>query len=262
MDPASLAGIALALGSVLLAIFLEGSSPMSVVLPAPMILVIGGTIGAGLATHTLKDGIRAFTTLPRWLTFKQPDLDSTVDTVVTLADRARREGLLSLEEATREIDDPFLRDGLQAAIDGTDPDDLRDMLEGRIASKRAQDRATAKYFTDMGGYAPTIGIIGTVVSLVHVLENLAEPAELGHMIAAAFVATLWGLLSANIIWLPIGGRIKRCSDLECAAMELSVEGLLAIQSGANPRLVGQRLRSLMPPDESKGGGSPTGRAAA
>src|SRR5690606_24359717 len=117
----------------------------------------------------------------------------------------------------------------------------------RIGSKRMADRAASKFFTELGGYAPTIGIIGTVVSLVHVLENLAEPSELGHMIAAAFVATLWGLLSANLIWLPLGARLRRVSELECQHMELAVEGLLAIQSGANPRLVGQRLRSLMPP---------------
>ncbi|HEY3438362.1 MAG TPA: motility protein A [Actinotalea sp.] len=248
MDPATFAGMALAFGAVLGTIFIEGSSPLSVMLPAPMLLVFGGTLGAGLASGTLKDAIRAFSTLGRWFTFKQPDLDSTVQVVVGLADRARREGLLSLEDAARTVDDQFLRDGLQAAIDGTDPDDLRDMLEDRIASKRRQDKTTAKYFTAMGGYAPTIGIIGTVVSLVHVLENLTEPAELGAMIASAFVATLWGLLSANLMWLPIGARITRCSELECAGMELAVEGLLAIQSGANPRLVGQRLRSLMPPD--------------
>ncbi len=252
MDPATFAGLALAFGAVIGAIFLEGSSPMSVILPAPMLLVFGGTLGAGLAGATLKDAIRAFKYLPKGVKFKQPDLDTTVDTVVSLADKARREGLLSLEDAARDVDDEFLRDGLQAAIDGTDPDDLREMLEDRIASKRVVDRSASKFFTDMGGYAPTIGIIGTVVSLVHVLENLAEPAELGHMIAAAFVATLWGLLSANLIWLPLGSRLKRVSDLECQHMELAVEGLLAIQSGANPRLVGQRLRSLMPPEPSKG----------
>lgn len=251
MDPATFAGLALAFGAVLGAIFLEGSSPMSVMLPAPMLLVFGGTLGAGLAGATLKDAIRAFKALPGAFRFKQPDLDSTVDVVVGLADRARREGLLSLEDAARSVDDEFLRGGLQAAIDGTDPDDLRDMLEDQIASKRTQDRTAAKYFTDMGGYAPTVGIIGTVVSLVHVLENLSEPAELGHMIAAAFVATLWGLLSANLMWLPLGSRLRRVSDLQCAAMELGVEGLLAIQSGANPRLVGQRLRSLMPPEPAK-----------
>ncbi|MCL3860865.1 motility protein A [Actinotalea sp. K2] len=251
MDPATLAGLALAFGMVLMGILVEGASPMSVVLPAPMILVIGGTLGAGLASSTLRDAVRAFKTLPKWLTFKQPDMDSTVDTVVGLADRARREGLLSLEDAARDVDNEFLRAGLQAAIDGTDPDDLREMLEDRIASKRAMDKITAKYWNTMGGYAPTIGIIGTVVSLVHVLENLAQPDELGHMIAAAFVATLWGLLSANLVFLPIGARIARASELECAHMSMAVEGLLAIQSGANPRLVGQRLRSLMPPDQVK-----------
>jgi len=251
MDLATIAGLVIAFGFIFMGILVEGADPMSVFLPAPIILVIGGTLGAGLASSTLKDALHAAKTLPGWLTFKKPDPTVTIDTVVSLADRARREGLLSLEEAARDVEDQFLRDGLQAAIDGTDPDELRDMLEARVYSKRAEDRTSAKYFNTMGGYAPTIGIIGTVVSLVHVLENLAKPDELGHMIGAAFVATLWGLLSANLIWLPIGARINRCSELEVAHMELTVEGLLAIQSGANPRLVGQRLRSLMPPSDAK-----------
>lgn len=251
MDPATIIGLALAFGAVLGAILLEGASPMSVMLPAPMLLVFGGSLGAGLASSTLEDTKRAFATLVGWLTFKRPDLGATVEVIVGLADGARREGLLSLEEAARTVENPFLRDGLQAAIDGTDPDDLREMLEDRIATQRAQDRTTAKFFNTMGGYAPTVGIIGTVVSLVEVLENLAKPEELGHMIAAAFVATLWGLLSANLMWLPIGARITRASDLRCGHLELILEGLLAIQSGANPRLVGQRLRSLIPPEPEK-----------
>lgn len=251
MDPATLGGLALAFAMIFVAIIVEGADPMSVFLPAPMILVFGGTIGAGLASMTLKDTIRAFSTLPKWLMFKAPDNEATVETVVGLADRARREGLLSLEDAARTVDDPFLREGLQSAIDGTDPDDLRDMLESKIASKRSQDKSVAKFFNNMGGYAPTIGIIGTVVSLVHVLENLSQPDKLGHMIGAAFVATLWGLLSANLIWLPIAGRVNRASEIEVAHMEIAVEGLLAIQAGANPRLVGQRLRSLMPDEGAK-----------
>jgi chemotaxis protein MotA len=251
MDPAAILGLVIAFGAIFTAMMLEGASPMSVVLVAPMILVIGGTLGAGLASATVPDAVRAFSTLPGWLKFKKPDMDSTVSTIVGLAERARREGLLSLEDALRTVEDEFLKSGLQAAIDGTDPDDLRDILEDRIASKRAQDRTTAKYFTSMGGYAPTIGIIGTVVSLVTVLSNLSNPEELGEMIASAFVATLWGLLSANLIWLPFGARITRASQIEITHMELSLEGLLAIQAGANPRMVGQRLRSLMPPGESK-----------
>ncbi|MFC7479754.1 motility protein A [Luedemannella flava] len=175
--------------------------------------------------------------------------------MVSLAQRARREGLLALEDEAREVSDPFLRRGLELAIDGTDPEELSEILHAEVAAKRKSDRVAAKIFSDMGGYAPTIGIIGTVIGLVHVLEQLSDPNSLGPLIAGAFVATLWGVLSANIIWLPIANRLKRMSELECDQMELAIEGVLAIQSGSNPRLVAQRLKSLLPPDaqgESKG----------
>ncbi len=246
MDPAGIIGIVFAFGAIFAALTIEGADPMSIMLPAPLLLVWGGTLGVGLAGHTLKDAVAAFTAVPRALRAKAPAPGANVDTVVKLAERARREGLLALEDDARDVEDPFLREGLQAAIDGTDPEDLRMILEDRIATKRATDRVASKYFIDMGGYAPTIGIIGTVISLVHVLENLSEPATLGHSIAAAFVATLWGILSANVVWLPLGTRIRRISDLECQQMEITLEGLLAVQAGANPRLVGERLRSLVP----------------
>lgn len=250
MDFAGPVGLVLAFVVIFAVMIIEGTSPTAVFLPGPLLLVWATTLAVGLAGHTLKDAKAAFAAVPRALRGQVPKPDDAIETLVKLADKARREGLLALEDATRTITDPFLRNGLQAAIDGTDPEDLRDILEDRIASKRTQDRVASKYFADMGGYAPTIGIIGTVISLVHVLENLSEPAALGENIAAAFVATLWGLLSANVVWLPISTRIKRISDLECAQMELSLEGLLAVQAGANPRLVGERLRSLLPEDSS------------
>lgn len=246
MDPATLIGLAVALGGILLAIILEGASPMSVILPAPMVLVLVGTLGAALAGSRMADLPLVGQALVKALTGKAVNASATIDVVVSLAERARREGLLALEDAAREVEDQFLRDGLQAAIDGTDPEDLREMLLSKIDAKRASDKVGAKFFTDMGGFAPTVGIIGTVVSLVHVLENLSKPNELGEMIAAAFVATLWGLLSANIVFLPIANRLKRLSETECEQMELVVEGLMAVQAGANPRLVAQRLRSKVP----------------
>jgi chemotaxis protein MotA len=245
MDPAGFIGLVVAFGAIFGALLMEGADPMSIFLPAPLLLVWVGTIGVGIAGHTLKDVLESYKAVPRAFMKKIPDPTTTVDTLVDLADRARREGLLALEDAAKDIDDPFLRGGLQSAIDGTDPDDLRLILEDKIATKRTKEKVWSKYFADMGGYAPTVGIIGTVISLVHVLENLSDPASLGHSIAAAFVATLWGILSANVVWLPIGARIKRFSDLECAQMEVTLEGLLAVQSGANPRLVGERLRSLL-----------------
>lgn len=249
MDPATLVGVVIAFGAVIASIYIEGASPMSVLLPAPMILVFVATFGATLAGGTLRDAISGLKSVPGAFTRKPASADDSIDTIVGLAERARREGLLALEDAARDIDDEFLKSGLRSAIDGTDPEDLRVILEDRIHSKRQSDKTAYKFFADMGGYAPTIGIVGTVVSLVHVLENLADPAELGHMIAAAFVATLWGIASANLMWFPISNRLKRLSELECAQMELVVEGLLSVQAGANPRLVGERLRSLVPVNE-------------
>jgi len=170
---------------------------------------------------------------------------------VKLTERARREGLLALEDAVKTVEHPFLKRGLQLAIDGTDPEELHDILHAEIAAKKKADKAGAKLFENMGGYAPTIGIIGTVMGLVHVLENLNKPETLGHSISAAFVATLWGVLSANLIWLPVAARLNRLSQVEAEEMELVVDGVLAIQAGSNPRLVAQKLRSLLPPDEAK-----------
>jgi chemotaxis protein MotA len=135
------------------------------------------------------------------------------------------------------------------AIDGNDPDEVRDILEAELYAKKAQAKHSAKFFADAGAYAPTIGIVGTVMGLVHVLENLAQPEELGHLIAAAFIATLWGVMSANVIWLPIASRLKRLGELEAARMELVIEGVSAIQAGSNPRIIAQKLTSLLPAGE-------------
>jgi chemotaxis protein MotA len=247
MDPATFAGIALAFGAIMGAAVLEGASPMAIFILPPLVLVFFGTFGAALAGSTMKDFIGTMTGLPKFLTAKVTPPDELVAAVVKLAERARKEGLLALEDAIREVDDEFLKKGLELAIDGTDPEELAEILEGEIRAKKKLDKVSSKLFTDMGGYAPTVGIIGTVMSLVHVLGMLSEPDKLGASIAVAFLATLWGVLSANIMWLPIAKRIERISELQAAQMELAVEGILAIQSGSNPRLVAQKLKALLPP---------------
>ena len=202
-----------------------------------------------MAGGTIGDAKSSMKALKRAFTGGVTPAGDVVPTVVKLADRARREGLLALEDAMREIEDPFLVKGVTLAIDGTDPDEVRDILEGEMIAKSKSDKRAAKFFADCGAYAPTIGIIGTVMGLVHVLENLAQPEELGHLIAAAFIATLWGVMSANVMWLPIGNRLKRLSELEVAKMEIIIEGVAAIQSGANPRVVQHRLASLLPAEQ-------------
>jgi chemotaxis protein MotA len=250
VDPATLIGIVLALGSLLTMMIMEGSSPLAIVLLPPLILVFGGTFGAAIAGSAMADvkkvgGWFKLALLPA----KVPPVADRIATLVSLAEKARKEGLLALEAQVKDIDDPFLKRGLQMGIDGTDPEELRTVLEGEIAAKKGEDKVAAKFFTAMGGYAPTIGIIGTVVGLIHVLENLSSPESLGPLIASAFVATLWGVLSANLFWLPMGAKITRISDLQGAQMELLVEGITEIQAGTSPRAVRQKLTALVPPSE-------------
>jgi len=246
MDPASLIGIGLGFAVIIGANVMEGGNPASLMLLPPMILVFGTTLLISLAGGTIADLKLSLKAAKGSLTAKVPPATDVVPTVVELAEKARREGLLALEDQLRDIDDPFLVKGVTMAVDGTDPEELREILESEVYAKRQENKQAAKFFADAGGYAPTIGIIGTVMGLVHVLENLAQPEELGHLIAGAFIATLWGVMSANVIWLPIGNRIKRVGELECTRMEIVIEGVAAIQAGSNPRVIAQKLRALLP----------------
>src|SRR4051794_24477064 len=249
MDPATGIGIGLGLIVIVVSNVMEGGNPMSLLLPAPIILVFGTTLLISMAGGTMADVKGAVGALKKAITGKAESAADVVPVVVGLADKARKEGLLALEDSIKTIDDPFLVKGVTMAVDGTDPEEMREILEGEVYAKRSATKHTAKFFSDAGAYAPTIGIIGTVMGLVHVLENLAQPEELGHLIASAFIATLWGVMSANVIWLPIGNRLKRLGELEATRMEVIIEGVLAIQAGSNPRIVAQKLRSLLPAHE-------------
>jgi chemotaxis protein MotA len=225
---------------------MEGGNPAALISPPALLLVLGGTFGAAMASTMMKDATGITKRLKAALMSPKPPEHDVVSTVVKLAETARREGLLALEDAIRSVDDPFLREGLALAVDGTDAEELREILEIRIASQRTEDMSAAKFFGDMGGYAPTIGIIGTVLGLVHVLENLSSPDKLGHLIAGAFIATLWGVLTANVLWLPMSNKLKRVAEIRARHQELVLEGVLAIQAGASPRLVEQKLRAHLP----------------
>jgi chemotaxis protein MotA len=247
VDPAAIIGILLGFVAVFGTQILEGGSPMSILLVPPLFLIFVGSAGAALASNTMPGMISAIKWLVYAMTAKKADPESVVEPLVKMAERARREGLLALEAEMEKVDDPFMKKGLQMAVDGTDPDDLYEILTAEVRSKKASAKVGASFWTDAGGYSPTIGIIGTVVGLVHVLENLSDPSKLGHLIAGAFVATLWGVMSANIMFLPFGKRITVVAANEAARMELVIDGVLAIQAGANPRVVATKLRSKMQP---------------
>lgn len=244
MDPALLLGLVLAFGALLAMISMEGASFTALLLPAPMVLVFGGTIAVGIASGTMRDALLAVKALPRAFRGERNTGQTVIDAIVGYAETARAEGLLALERSVADEQDPFLKQALQSIADGTDAEELRLVMEDEIVSAAARNRTAARFYTTLGGFAPTVGIIGTVVSLTHVLEKLDEPSTLGPLIAAAFVATLWGLLSANFIWLPIGGRLRRLGELELERMTLMMEGMLAVQAGSPPQFVGERLSAL------------------
>ena len=249
MDPGTFAGIALALGCLFGSVVMEGGNPAAIIAPGPLILVFGGTFGVAMASGLLKDATGIAGVMKGALLGKKQDHGDSIGQLVSFAEKARREGLLALEEAARNVEDPFLKKGLELAVDGTDPEELRDILENELYAMKARHKVGIKFFENMGGFAPTLGIIGTVLGLVHVLENLSDPGHLGPLISSAFIATLWGVLSANIFWLPMANKLKRVSDIEVHHRELLLEGILSIQAGANPRVIEQKLLTYLAPKE-------------
>ena len=252
MAPTTLLGILAAVGALLVTMLLEGTNPLAVVLLPALILVFGATFGAAIAGSTTGD-VRKIGSWFRvaFTAERGPGTPELIAQLVDLATTARREGMLPLENHARRVRDPFLRRGLHMAIDGVPKEQLRAVLEAEIEVLRREDRVAARFFTRMGGYAPTIGIIGTVIGLVQVLTTLDNPTTLGPLVAGAFVATLWGVLSANFVWLPIAAKITRISDLRAARMHVLLEGVAEIQAGSSPRLIRQRLQSMMPPSEAQ-----------
>jgi chemotaxis protein MotA len=170
-----------------------------------------------------------------------------IEKIVELANRARSEGLLALEEECKNLEDPFFRKGLQLAVDGTDPEVLRETLESEVAAMKERHKASQTWLTNAGIFAPTFGIIGAVFGLMAAMGKLSQPEKLGHAIAAAFIATFWGVFLANGVWLPMANKLKRMTGEEVHEKQIAIEGVMAIQSGTAPRAVGEMLRGYLPP---------------
>lgn len=262
MKAATAIGIAAGLGGLALAGMMEGVSPTMLINIPAIIIVLVGTACATLASV----GMDAMKNVPALykLAFGPPDLDvrGRVELIVSLAEQARREGLLALDAQLAEIDDQFTRKGLQLVVDGTDPELVREILEAEIDGMQARHAVGATTFEKGGGYAPTLGILGAVMGLIHVLQNLADPAGLGPSISVAFIATLLGVGMANVVLLPVASRLKALSTEEVELRTLTLEGILAVQAGDNPRVVGDKLMSYVPPAEREAGAEDDAGAAA
>jgi len=260
MDVTSIVGIILGTVCLVTAFVLEGGHITALFAPTAAMIVFGGTIGATI-TNFPKSDLLAAVKMTRMLLFlKLPNEVDLIEQIVQLAEKARREGILYLENMMEQLEDPFMRKGVQLIVDGTDPELVRNILETEIYTLQERQEAGAGVFEAAGGYAPTMGIIGTVMGLVHVLSNLSEPERLGPSIAMAFIATLYGVSSANIVWLPIAGKLKNLSKKESRVRELMLEGLISLQAGNNPILIRERLTAFLDPKRREKGGRAGGRA--
>ena len=249
MKASSAIGLLVALGGVGLGATMEGSNVMAVLNIPAILIVLGGTLGATIM-GTSFDSIKSIPKLyMKAFNAEAPDLNGKVAELVSFAEQARRDGLLALDEKLGTVEDAYIKKGLQLVVDGTDPDLVGDILEAENSAMKKRHAAATQPFDKAGGYAPTMGIIGTVFGLIHVLGNLDKPETLGPSISAAFIATLLGVASSNIVYLPIAARLKQLSGEEIQARTLVMEGILAIQAGDNPRVVAEKLLTFVPPSQ-------------
>lgn len=245
MDALSLAGVILALGAIIGGNILEGGHTESLMQLTAFIIVMGATTGAVMLQFAmpifmrgLKMGMWAF--MPPKIPVKE-----TIDKIVSWSNIARKDGLLGLEEVVEAESDPFARKGLQLLVDGGEPEAIRGILELELTMREERDTLASKIWEAAGGYTPTVGIIGAVMGLIHVMNNLADPSKLGSGIAVAFVATIYGVGLANLLFLPMANKLKALVGKQTKYAEMIIEGIIAIAEGENPRNIESKLQGYL-----------------
>ena len=249
MDLATIIGLVAGLGVVVTAMVMEKGNPADMLKnPAALVLTIGGAIAATTVSFPLKTLLALPTMFIKAMNTNKEAATEAIDLLVKMADKARREGLLTLEEDARKIEDPFLQRGVMMVVDGLDPAQVRAILSTEVKHMEERHEEGIGFLNACGGFAPTMGIIGTVQGLITVLAGLGgDPGALGEKIGAAFLATLWGILTANLIWLPLGGKLRYKSSEEVAYRHLLIEGIMSLQAGENPRVLRDKLSAFLPP---------------
>ncbi len=250
MDLATLIGLVAGIGAILTGHLIEGGHLLSLVQLGAFAIVVGGTLGAVLVQTPWPVFVDALRMLA-WA-FRPPvsEPETWIQKVTEWGRTARREGLLALEVKMEEEEDPFVRKGLQLVVDGTEPERLRDVLSTELEVWEEQYKLRAKVWESAGGYAPTIGIIGAVLGLIHVMENLADPSQLGQGIAVAFVATIYGVGSANLVYIPLSKKLMTYASEIILMRQMLIEGFVGLASGDNPRLIENQMRSFLPGQEN------------
>lgn len=245
MDKLSLIGLLLGLTAIVGGQYLEGGHIGSLLQPTAFLIVAGGTLGAVLLQTPGPVFVRGLK-MAKWV-WVPPVIDQKrlIEQIIYWSQQSRKEGLLALENQIPSIKDDFVRKGLQLLVDGADPERLRELLEVEINAFESELRNAARIWDSAGGYSPTIGILGAVMGLIHVMENLSDPTKLGAGIAVAFVATIYGVGLANLVYLPIGGKVKYYIARLVSVREMVIDGLTGIAVGDNPRIIESRLRGYL-----------------
>ncbi len=245
IDFLSVLGLILGIGSILLGQFLDGGHIATLVNGPAALIVLGGTFGAVMLQSPVNIFLRGLK-LFSWVFFPPRfHTEETIARIVDWSNIARKEGLLGLEIVAEEEDDLFSRKGLELLVDGSEPEIMRSIMELEIDAKESFDGSAAKIYEAMGGFSPTIGIIGAVMGLIHVMGNLSDPSKLGSGIAVAFVATIYGVGAANLLFIPISSKLKSLVQHEVNYREMVVEGLVSIAEGENPRNIQRKLEGYL-----------------
>jgi len=248
MDIATILGVISAFGLVCIAIFMGGGVQLFINVPALMI-VVGGTLGATMINYPLRDVFGVFNVVKKTLFTKNISINELIKRFVGFAKKSRKEGILALESEIKDVTDEFLKRGIQLSIDGLEPQEISDVLETEVDFIRSRHQMGAEIFTTMGTFSPALGMIGTLIGLVQMLQTLDDPGSIGPAMAVALLTTFYGSIMANIMCLPIAGKLRTRSKEEVLAKEMSIQGIISISNGDNPRILEQKLLAFIPPNQ-------------
>ncbi len=250
MDIATVLGVFSAFGLVFLAIFMGGGVQLFINVQALMI-VVGGTLGATMINYPLKEVFGVFSVVKKALFTKNIVSNDLIKIFMNFAHKSRKEGILALESELKQVKDNFLIKGVQLSIDGLEPNEIRDILDTELDFIKNRHQLGAEIFTTMGAFAPALGMIGTLIGLVQMLQSMEDPSTIGPAMAVALLTTFYGSIMANIICMPIAGKLRTRSREEALTKEITIQGIMSLSSGDNPRILEQKLQAFIPPNERR-----------
>ncbi len=250
MDLATVLGIVISFGLVIASLFMGGSIGIFINFPSALI-VFGGTIGATLINYPLKNVLGVVGIIKNAFLFKLEPPSQIIERFLEYAQKARKEGILSLEPVLKEIDDEYLKKGLQLTVDGMEPEVIREILETEISYLDERHELGAEVVAIMGTFAPAMGMIGTVIGLIQMLQTMSDPSSIGPAMAVALITTFYGAILANLVFNPMAGKLRARHKEEVLIKELMLEGIISIAKGENPRIIEEKLNSFIPPKERK-----------